>query len=111
MESLRRGEGYGHSLEDIIVKPHGPTDLVVNVDFFSVKEARIHNATSSDEEKAAISPSALSLDVRWSRNSVNLRVILMLVNTAKYAGAPKRCMTNLEKSGLRNSTLLRTTRK
>ena len=43
--------------------------------------------------KAAISSSALRLDVTWcSRNSVTLRVISMLANTVKNAGAPKRCI-------------------
>ena len=35
----------------------------------------------------------------------------MLVNTAKNAGAPKRCMTNSEETGLKHSLLLTTTRK
>ena len=49
------GEGKGIVIpyEDIIVKPQGPTDLVVDVDFFSVKDARIHKATSSDEEQSS----------------------------------------------------------
>ena len=92
-----RADGMGKGIvipyQDMIVKPQGPTDLFVDVHFFSVKEARIHEAMSSDENKAAVSSSALSLDVRWcSRNSMTLRVILMLVNTVKNAGAPKRCI-------------------
>ena len=43
------GKGIVIPYEDIIVKPQGPTDLVVDADFFSVEEARIHKATSSDE--------------------------------------------------------------
>ena len=36
---------------------------------------------------------------RWcSRNSVTLRVILMLANTVKNAGAPKRCIWQTQKS-------------
>ena len=107
------GKGIVIPYEDIIVKPQGSTDLVVDVDFFSVKEARIHKATSSDEEQS----SGLFL---WSepgcqmvlkKKSVpNLRVILMLANTVEYAGAPTRCMRNSEEAGRRNS-ILRTTRK
>ena len=92
------GKGIVIPYQDTIVRPQGPTDLVVDVHFFSVMEARIHKATSSDEEqiKAAISSSALRLDVTWcSRNSVTLRVILMLANTVKNAGAPKRCLLHV----------------
>ena len=50
-----RAYGVGKSkvipYQDIIVKPQGPTDLAVDVDFFAVKEARIHKATSSDHEQ------------------------------------------------------------
>ncbi|KAL9973184.1 hypothetical protein ACROYT_G019602 [Oculina patagonica] len=39
--------------QDIIVKPQGPTDLVIDVDFFPVKETRIHDATSTDGEETS----------------------------------------------------------
>ena len=39
--------------QDTIVKPQGPTDLVVYVHFFSVNEARILKATSSDKEQSS----------------------------------------------------------
>ena len=94
-----RADGMGKGIvipyQDTIVKPQGPTDLVVDVHFFSVKEARIHKTTSGDEEQSSAgwSSSALSLDVRWcSRSSVTLRVILMLANTVKNAGALKGCI-------------------
>ena len=47
------GKGIVIPYEDIIVKPQGSTDLVVDVDFFSVKEAQIHKATSRDEEQSS----------------------------------------------------------
>ena len=49
------GVGKGRVIPylDVIVKPQGPTDLVVNVDFFSVKEARIHKDMSSDDEQSS----------------------------------------------------------
>ena len=47
------GKGIVIPHQDTIVKPQGPTDLVVDVRFFSVKEARIHKAMSSDEEKSS----------------------------------------------------------
>ena len=47
------GKGIVIPYEDIIIKPQGPTDLVVDVDFFSVKEAQIQKATSSDEEQSS----------------------------------------------------------
>ena len=47
------GKGIIIPYEGIIVKHQGPTDLVVDVDFFSVKEARIHKATSGDEEQSS----------------------------------------------------------
>jgi len=37
--------------QDIFAKPQGPTDLVVDVDLFAVKETRFHKATSSDDEQ------------------------------------------------------------
>ena len=66
--------------------------------FFSVKEARIHKATSSDEEQS----SGLFLCSEPGcqmvfKNSVTLRVILMLANTVKNAGAPKRCIWQTQK--------------
>ena len=101
------GKGKVIPYQDIIVKAQGPTDLVVDVEFFSVKEVRTHKTTSSDDEQTAVSYLALSLNVRWcSRNSVSLRVILMLVNTAKYAQSPKQCTTNSEETGPKNSLLL-----
>ena len=47
------GKGIVIPYEDIIVKPQGLTDLVVDVNFFSVKEARIYKAMSSDEEQSS----------------------------------------------------------
>ena len=47
------GQGRLIPYQDIIVKPQGPTDLVIHVDFFPVKEARIHNATSTDGEETS----------------------------------------------------------
>ena len=47
------GKGIVIPYQDTIVRPQGPTDLVVDVHFFSVKEARIHKATSSDEEQSS----------------------------------------------------------
>ena len=92
-----RADGVGKGIvipyQDTIVRPQGPTDLVVDVHFFSVKEARTIRLRQVMRNKAAISSSALRLDVRWcSRNSVTLRVNLMLANTVKNAGAPKRCI-------------------
>ena len=52
-----RAYGVGKSkvipYQDIIVKPQGPTDLVVDLDFFSVKETRFHKATSSDDKQSS----------------------------------------------------------
>ena len=83
------GKGKVISYQDIIVKPQGPTDLVVDVSFFAVKEARIHKATSSDDEQSS---SLFICSERGCqmclRNSVSLRVILMLANTAKYTRGP-----------------------
>ena len=102
------GKGKVIPYQDIIVKPQGPTDLVVDVEFFSVKEVRTHKTLRQVmTSKAAVSSCALSLDVRWcSRNSVSLRVILMLANTAKYPEPPKQCTTNSEETGPKNSLLL-----
>ena len=93
-----RADGVGKGIvipyQDTIVKPQGPTDLVVDVHFFfqsrRLESIRLRQVMRN---KTAVSSSALSLDVRWcSRNSVTLRVILMLANTVKNARAPKRCI-------------------
>lgn len=47
------GKGKVIPYQDIIVKPQGPTDLVVDVDFFPVKETRFHKATSSDDQQSS----------------------------------------------------------
>jgi len=47
------GKGKVIPYQDIIVKPQGPTDLVVDVDSFAVKETRFHKATSSDDEQSS----------------------------------------------------------
>ena len=47
------GKGKVIPYQDIIVKPQGPTDLVVDLDFFSVKETRFRKATSSDDEQSS----------------------------------------------------------
>ena len=88
------GKGIVIPYQDTIVKPQGPTDLVVDVHFFRSRRLESIRLRQVVRNKAAVSSSALRLDVRWcSRNSVTLsRVILMLANTVKNAGAPKRCI-------------------
>ena len=51
MKSIGKGKVIPY--QDIIVKPQGPTNLVVDVQFFSVKEVRIHKTTSSDDEQSS----------------------------------------------------------
>ena len=87
------GKGIVIPYQDTIVKPQGPTDLVVDVHFFQSRRLESIRLRQVMRNKAAVSFSALSLDVRWcSRNSVTLRVILMLANTVKNVVAPKRCI-------------------
>ena len=92
-----RADGVGKGIvipyQDTIVRPQGPTDLVVDVQFFQSRRLESIRLRRVMRNKAAISSSALRLDLRWcSRNSVTLRVILMLANIVKNAGAPKRCI-------------------
>ena len=47
------GKGRVIPYQDIIVNPQGPTDLVVHVEFFSVKDVRIHKTKSSDDEQSS----------------------------------------------------------
>ena len=47
------GKGRVIPYQDIIVNPQGPTDLVVDVEFFSVKDVRIHKTKSSDDEQSS----------------------------------------------------------
>ena len=90
------GKGKVIPYQDIIVKPQGPSDLVMDIDFFSVKKTRFHNTPSSDDEQSSglFSCSEPGCKMMFKKFSEPLRVILMLVNTAKNVGAPKRCMTN-----------------
>ena len=99
-----RADGVGKGIvipyQDTIVRPQGPTDLVVDVHFFfqsrRLESIRLRQVMRN---KATISSSALRLDIRWcSRNSVTLRVILMLANTVKNAEAPKWCIWQTQKS-------------
>ena len=87
------GKGIVIPFQDTIVKLQGPTDLVVYVHFFQSTRLESIRLRQVMRNKEPVSSSALSLDVRWcSRNSVTLGVILMLANTVKNAGAPKRCI-------------------
>ena len=94
-----RADGVGKGIvipyQDTIVKRQGPTDLVVYVHFFSVNEARIHKATSSDEEQSrglflCSEPGCQMVFKKFSDLESHLDVAL--ANTVKNAGAPKRCI-------------------
>lgn len=47
------GQGRLIPYQDIVVKPQDPTGLVVDVDFFPLKEARLHKTTASDSEQSS----------------------------------------------------------
>ena len=114
-----RADGVGKGIvipyQDIIVKPQGPTDLVIDVRFFSVKEARIHKATSSDEEQnsglllcSAAEPGCQMVFKKFSDLESHLDVG---EHRRERRGSETVYMTNSEVVGRKNSILLRTTRR
>ena len=97
--------------QDTIVKPQGPTDLVVDLHFFSVKEARIHKATSSDEEQSrglfvCSDPGCQMAFKKFSDLESHLYVG---EHRQERRGSETVYMTNSEEVGRKNSMLLRTT--
>ena len=114
-----RADGVGKSivipyqLQDTIVKPQGPTDLVVDVRFFSVKEARTHKATSSDEEQSSglflcSEPGCQMVFKKFSDLESHLDVG---EHRQERSSSETVYMTISEEVGRKNSILLRTTRR
>ena len=112
-----RADGVGKGIvipyQDIIVKPQGATDLVIDVRFFSVKEARIHKATSSDEEQSSglflcSEPGCQMVFKKFSDLESHLDVG---EHRRERRGSETVYMTNSEEVGRKNSILLRTTRR
>ena len=63
------GKGIVIPYQDTIVRPQGPTDLVVDVHFFQSRRLESIRLRQMMRNKAAISSSAPRLDVTWcSRN-------------------------------------------
>ena len=107
------GVGKGIPYQYTIVRPQGPTDLVVDVHFFSVKEARIHKATSSDEEQSSglflcSEPGCQMVFKKFSDLESHLDVG---EHRQERRGSETVYMTNSEEVGWKNSILLRTTRR
>ena len=114
-----RADGVGKGVvilyQDTIVKPQGPTDLVVDLDvhFFSVKEARIHKTTSSDEERSSglflcSEPGCQMVFKKFSDLESHLDVG---EHRQERRGSETVYMRNSEKVGRKNSILFRTTRR
>ena len=112
-----RADGVGKAIvipyQETIVKPQGPTNLVVDVRFFSVKEARIHKATSSDEKQSSglflcSEPGCQMVFKNFSDLESHLDVG---EHRRKRRGSETVYMTNSEEVGRKNSILLRTTRR
>ena len=112
-----RADGVGKGIvipyQDTIVKPQGPTDLVVDVYFFSVKEARIHKDASSDEEQSSglflcSEPGCQMVFKKFSDLESHLDVG---EHRQERRGSETVYMTNSEEVGRKNSILLRTTRR
>ena len=82
------GQGRLIPYKDIIVKPQGPTDLVMMWTFFQLMRLEFTCLPYPRVmvNKLAVFSPAPSLGVTWSlRNLVSLRIILMLANTAECA--------------------------
>ena len=112
-----RADGVGKGIvipyQDTIVKLQGPADLVVDVHFLSIKEARIHKATSSDEEQSSglflcSEPGCQMVFKKFSDLESHLDVG---EHRQERRGSETVYMTNSEEVGRENSVLLRTTRR
>ena len=110
-----RADGVGKGIvipyQDRIVKPQGPSYLLVDVHFFSVKEARIHKATSSDEEQSSdfflcFETGCQMVFKKFSDLESHLDVG---EHRQERRGSETAYMTNSESVGRKNSILLRTT--
>ena len=107
------GKGIDIPYQDTIVKPQGPTDLVVYVHFFSVNEARILKATSSDEEQSSSlfhcsEPGCQMVFKKFKDLESHPDVG---EHRQKRRGSETVYMTNSEEVERKNSILLRTTRR
>ena len=107
------GKGIVIPYQETIVKPQGPTDRVVDVHFFSVKEARIRKATSGDEEQSSglflCSETGYQMVLKkFSDLESHLDVG---EHRQEHRGSETVCMANSEEVGRKNSILLRTTRR
>ena len=107
------GKGIVTPYQDTIVKPQGPTDLFVDVHFFSVKEARIHKATSSDEEQSSglFLCSETGCQMVFKKFSDLESHLDVGEHLQERRGSETVYMTNSEEVGRKNSILLRTTRR
>ena len=108
------GKGIVIPYQDTIVKPQGPTDLVVYVHFFSDKEARIHKATPSAEEQSSglflcSEPGCQMVFKKFSDLESHLSDVGE--HRQERRGSETVYMTNSEQVGRKNSILLRTTRR
>ena len=112
-----RADGVGKGIvipyQDTIVKPQGPPDLVVDVHFLSVKEARIHKATSNDEEQSSdlFLCSETGYQMVFKKFSDLESHLDIGEHRQERRGSETVYMTNSEEVGRKNSILLRTTRR
>ena len=106
------GKGKFIPYQDTIVRPQGPTDLVVDVHFFSVKEARIHKATSSDEEQSSdlLLCSETGCQMVFNKFSDLESHLDVGEHRQERRGSETLYMKHSEEVGRKNSILLRTTR-
>ena len=107
------GKGRVIPYQDTIARPQGPTDLVVDVHFFSVKEARIHKSTSSDEEQSSdlFLCSETGCQMVFKKFSDLESHLDVGEHSQERRGSETVNMTNSEEVGRKNSILLRTTRR
>ncbi|KAK3751918.1 hypothetical protein QZH41_007936 [Actinostola sp. cb2023] len=89
------GQGKLIPYKDTIATPQGPTGLVVETAFFPFRDTRIYNTKPicKTEQRSGLFPCS----------EPGVRVILMLVTTAKRVEFLIRCMTHSEENGQINS--------
>ena len=107
------GKGIVIPYQETIVRPQGPTDLVADIHFSSVKEARIHKATSSYEEQssALLLCSETGCQMVFKKFSDLESHLDVGEHRQERRGSETVYMTNSEEVGWKNSILLRTTRR
>ena len=102
------GQGRLIPYQDFIVKPQGPTGLVVNENFFPLKAARLHKTTTNSDggkSNGLFAGSEPGCNMAFKKCS-ELESHLDKASTATFAEILIQLMIDLKETGWRNSSML-----